>query len=415
MKVYKIVFDGGPCSAKSTGIERVAEYLRKRGYIVVAVPEAATILKAGGITVENIGNFEFQKANFETQVHNEKIWTRYAEILSETESKDAVILCDRGKLSGGAYLPGFSEFLFSEYDLLLEDIHKEYDGVFHLVTAAIGAEEYFGNATNPQRKEDLEGARVLDPKSLEAWNGHTYIRSFKNRNEDGSRITMDQKIDSVIEHICRDILGLVDEPEKSTQEIEKEAKSMLTFEEYLKLIAYLNLGKESPKRQINSYYDTEDLQLNALGGMLRSREKKGTYELTVKEPAGGGGKLETNHRPFTDDERLALNTLHVIPEGNVKETLTRLNLADQIFIYQGQLTTDRIETPYHKCKLALDDNTYFKKQDYEIEMEKVNAADTDVDEKQLLIDLLNEVGIEYKPALNKSQRMYDELKRLNQN
>lgn len=52
---------------------------------------------------------------------------------------------------------------------------RRYEAVFHLVTAAIGAEEYYENNTNSARYETLEEARAVDRKLMEAWVGHPHF------------------------------------------------------------------------------------------------------------------------------------------------------------------------------------------------------------------------------------------------
>ena len=47
--------------------------------------------------------------------------------------------------------------------------------MFHLVTAAIGAESYYENNTNSARYETLEEARAVDGKLMEAWVGHPHF------------------------------------------------------------------------------------------------------------------------------------------------------------------------------------------------------------------------------------------------
>lgn len=46
-----------------------------------------------------------------------------------------------------------------------------YDLVIHLVTAAKSAEQFYSLDSNSVRSEDIESARILDDKIMNAWNG----------------------------------------------------------------------------------------------------------------------------------------------------------------------------------------------------------------------------------------------------
>lgn len=190
--------------------------------------------------------------------------------------------------------------------------------------------------------------------------------------------------------------------EQSTQEIELEAKGLLIESEYSTLLAFFELERDEAKKQVNYYLDTQDMRLNARSITLRVREKKGIYELTVKEDASEGGRLETNHRPLTSEQLEELRRYGVIPDGNVKDALNRLGVLPP-FLYQGDLITYRIEIPWKGCKLALDYNTYLGTSDYEIEVEKDSES---ADEQQILTDLLKELDIEYRPAISKTKRFF---------
>ena len=60
------------------------------------------------------------------------------------------------------------------------ELRDNYDAVFHLVTAAKGAEEFYTLSNNDARKETLEEARVLDKKTIDSWNGHKKLKIIDN-------------------------------------------------------------------------------------------------------------------------------------------------------------------------------------------------------------------------------------------
>jgi|GEM_PF-5724718 len=187
----------------------------------------------------------------------------------------------------------------------------------------------------------------------------------------------------------------------SDQNLELEAKSMLTKEQYERMMFLLGLKKEDAKEQINSFFDNEGWQLNEQNITLRSRSKKGIEELTVKEDSGEG-RLETNHRPFTLEEKHVLLAVGIVPDGNVKAALARLNVPGP-YLFQGAQTTWRIEIPYKGCKLALDYTEYLGRHDYEIEMER---DDGQADQQKVLADLLLGAGIPYQHGLGKRKRFF---------
>ena len=53
----KIVLTGGPCSGKTTSIQKIEEEFTQLGYKVIIVPEAAPILINSGIRPFGIGGY----------------------------------------------------------------------------------------------------------------------------------------------------------------------------------------------------------------------------------------------------------------------------------------------------------------------------------------------------------------------
>ena len=96
-------------------------------------------------------------------------------------SEKVLIVCDRGMLDNKAYMSqsAFSQTL-SELNLNEVEIRDNYDAVFHLVTAADGAEEFYTTANNTARTETPEQAIMLDRKLISAWTGHPHLRVIDN-------------------------------------------------------------------------------------------------------------------------------------------------------------------------------------------------------------------------------------------
>ncbi len=52
-KIHKFVITGGPCSGKTTAMERIPAFLRERGFRVFIVQEAATMLFLNGCSPDD--------------------------------------------------------------------------------------------------------------------------------------------------------------------------------------------------------------------------------------------------------------------------------------------------------------------------------------------------------------------------
>ena len=214
MKIVKIALTGGPCGGKSTAVERIKEELHKIGYTVLYVNEAATELIKGGVAPWTCGTHkDFQNAVLAIQRTKENAVMRAA----ETMGKDKIlVICDRGALDNKAYLEEgeYSRFL-KEIGVSEVELRDSYDGVFHLVTAAKGAETFYTTENNAARTEGLEEARALDDRLLSAWMGHPHLRVIDNSTD------FEGKMDRLVAEITA-LLG-------ETQPYEIERKFLIEY------------------------------------------------------------------------------------------------------------------------------------------------------------------------------------------
>lgn len=179
MEITKFVITGGPCAGKSTAMSWVQNAFNQMGYAVLFVPETATELITGGVapwTCETNG--EYQKCQLRLQLDKEKVFEQAAKTMN---AEKILIVCDRGALDNKAYMDN------SEFAQVLEylgtneiELRDSYDAVFHLVTAAKGAEEFYTTANNSARTETVYEATVLDDKLISAWTGHPHLRVIDN-------------------------------------------------------------------------------------------------------------------------------------------------------------------------------------------------------------------------------------------
>ena len=179
MEITKIVITGGPCAGKSTAMSRIQEEFKQMGYTVLFVPETATELITGGVAPWTCGtNAEYQTFQLRLQLEKEKIFEQAARTM---KGEKFLIVCDRGALDNKAYMEPFEfEQAIKSINSNEIELRDNYAAVFHLVTAAKGAEEFYSNENNPARTEDIKSAAILDDKLISAWTGHPHLRVIDN-------------------------------------------------------------------------------------------------------------------------------------------------------------------------------------------------------------------------------------------
>ncbi|WP_214760605.1 CYTH domain-containing protein [Exiguobacterium sp. s129] len=184
-----------------------------------------------------------------------------------------------------------------------------------------------------------------------------------------------------------------------TQEVEIEFKSMLTKDEYEKLIQVYKL-EDQVRWQANDYFDTPTFQLKKQGAALRIREKKHVQVLTLKQP-NEVGLLET-HAAITEEEAEDLFKYGIIHDDQMKQALAPFQL-NAALEHLGRLETNRAEHQTEDGLLVLDESHYLETTDYEIEFEVTNEEAG----KRAFERLLAEHGLPYRPAKNKIVRFME--------
>ena len=182
MTIQKIVITGGPCAGKTTALSWIANNLPNKGYRVLFVPETATELITGGVAPWTCGtNADYQLCQMELQLKKEALFERAAATMP---AKKVLIVCDRGTLDNKAYMNN------EEFGLVLDqmgsnevELRDRYDAVFHLVSAAKGAEQFYTTENNAARTETVEQAAALDDRVIAAWTGHPHLRIIDNATE----------------------------------------------------------------------------------------------------------------------------------------------------------------------------------------------------------------------------------------
>ncbi len=240
MSVTKIVITGGPCAGKTTALSKISSYFSKMGYVVLVVPETATELISGGVAPWTCGtNLDYQLCHLKLQLEKEAAFLQAASSMNEEK---ILVVCDRGITDCKAYMTA------EDYDVACAKLNKSeidlrdgYDAVFHLVTAAKGAEEFYTLSNNGARTETVEQARALDDALISAWTGHPHFRVICN----------DTDFEGKIKKLIEEISAVLGEPEP----LEIEHKYLVEYPD----IAYLESLPNCRKVEIiQTYLKTDD-------------------------------------------------------------------------------------------------------------------------------------------------------------
>lgn len=310
MEVTKIVITGGPCAGKSTGFSRIQEEFTTMGYRVLFVPETATELITGGIAPWTCKNSdEFQKYLMKLQLEKEKVF--YDAALSMSGSK-VLIVCDRGMLDNKAYMTADSfnsaleELGYNEIEL-----RDNYDAIFHLVTAANGAEEFYTTANNTARTETPEEARLIDDKLISAWTGHPHFRVIDNSTS----------FDGKIKRLIKEIATFLGEPEP----FEIERKYLIEYPD----INWLESLKNCQRIEIIQTYLKSDVNEEV---RVRQRGVDGNfiYFKTIKRKVTDLKRVEIEKR-LSKDEYLTLLLEADTEKRQIRKTRYCLMYENQYF------------------------------------------------------------------------------------
>ena len=288
-KITKIVITGGPCAGKTTAMSWIQNAFTKKGYAVLFVDETATQLISGGAAPWlTLSNRDFQRWLIELQLAKEKSFT---EIAKTYKNQNILIVCDRGALDNRAYMTAADfRYVLRRMDTNEVALRDQYDAVFHLVTAAKGAEKFYTLDNNTARTETPEQAAALDDKLIAAWTGHPHFRVIDNTTE----------FDEKMRRLISEINSFVGEPD-------------LTAFERKFLIAYPDLKalEKDPnckKVEILQTYLASEIKGEEVRIRQRGQDGCYIYYKTRKRRTEDGKRIEIEER-LTQDEYLALLTL----------------------------------------------------------------------------------------------------------
>lgn len=285
MEITKIVITGGPCAGKSTAMSRIQNAFTQMGYVVLFVPETATELITGGVAPWTCGsNLEFQSCQVKLQIEKEKIFEKAAKSM---DAQKVLIVCDRGVIDNKAYMTD-SEFssVLNEINGSEVELRDTYDAVFHLVTAAKGAQKFYTTANNEARTETVDEAARMDDKLISVWTGHPHFRVIDNSTD----------FDNKMKRLIAEISSFLGEPEP----YEIERKYLIEYPDTKWLEGNPNCHKvEIIQTYLNSSNDDEV--------RVRQRGENGNYVYfqTIKKKVTDLKRIEIEKK-LSQEEYLSL-------------------------------------------------------------------------------------------------------------
>lgn len=310
MKISKIVITGGPCAGKSTAMSWVQNAFTQMGYMVLFVSETATELITGGVAPWTCRtNAEYQKCQLKLQIEKENIFEQAARAMAADK---VLIVCDRGTLDNKAYM---DDIEFAEAIQFIGsnevELRDNYDAVFHLVTAAKGAIEFYTTANNSARTETVEEAAALDDKLISAWTGHPHLRVIDNTSS----------FEDKMKKLITEIASFLGEPEP----YEIERKYLIEYPD----IKWLKSNPSCQRVEIIQTY------LNSAAGdevRVRQRGVDGNYIYfqTIKRKVSDVKRVEIEHR-LSQAEYLKLLMEADTTKRQIRKTRYCLTYENQYF------------------------------------------------------------------------------------
>ena len=181
-QISKIVITGGPCAGKTTAMSWIQNAFTKMGYAVLFVDETATQLISGGADFRFCASMrDLQLQMLLLQQAKEKAFAEVGKLMKQNK---ILVVCDRGAMDCRAYMTEEEfEWVINQINTSKITLRDQYDAVFHLVTAAKGAEKYYTLANNQARRETAEEAAALDDQLIAAWTGHPHYRIIDNTTD----------------------------------------------------------------------------------------------------------------------------------------------------------------------------------------------------------------------------------------
>ena len=187
---------------------KLSPYLRERGFEVITCPEAFSLLVTNGMSFDYLGAVEGMSDIVQDTVMDMQIGLEDGfERVLRARGRPSVLLCDRGLMDGSAYMsPESWGRLLDKRDVVCVSELREgrYNAVFHLCTAAEGAEQFYTLENNAVRTETPDEARRVDHMTRNAWLGHPNLVIFDNSTD------FERKMQRVVEETGTSMIYNID-------------------------------------------------------------------------------------------------------------------------------------------------------------------------------------------------------------
>lgn len=280
------------------------------GYTVLFIPETATELISGGVAPWTCGtNAEYEICQLMLQLKKEEIFEKAA---STMPAEKILLVCDRGAIDIKAYMTEAEYVHTLQYMSTNEvELRDNYDAVFHLVTAAKGAEEFYTTANNSARTETAVQAVALDNRLISAWTGHPHLRVIDNSTD----------FEDKIKRLIAEIASFLGEPEPC----EIERKYLIEYPD----IAWLEANPTCKRVEIIQTYLTDPA-----GDEIRVRQRGADgnyiYFQTIKRKITGVKRVEIEKR-LSQAEYLRLLMNADTTKRQIRKTRYCLTYENQYF------------------------------------------------------------------------------------
>lgn len=163
--------------------------------------------------------------------------------------------------------------------------------------------------------------------------------------------------------------------------IEREYKVLVNKDQFERLLTKYPTMEFI--KQVNTYYDTEDLQIQKMHGAMRIREKCNSYLFTMK--------LQSEEGLLEFECEVKENSCQVFQTTEILDLLKNYQIQGP-FIKLTKLTTYRAVYETNEAELCFDYSIYNGQEDYEIEYEYKK----DHDGQTIFSQILNDIGVTYQ-------------------
>lgn len=310
--IYRIVLTGAPAAGKTTALNYLYDKLSALGFRVYKVPEVARIVLGAGLShLDFSDDFPLQNALLLGQLNLEITFNNLASAFHSQlpDDKDAkiILLFDRGRMDVKAFTsPHTWQTILHDQRLSEVDLRDApYDGIIHMVTAAIGAEAAYVN--DDVRKETPAMARELDQKIQDAWTGHPHMTIIGNK-DDGLEGKMKRTLSAVLRLVGHPV-PIETERKYLVRKVDYSRAGGIKFETVDIWQAYLKEGKRIRRRGQDGRY---------------------VYTLTEKKPYG-----KNNLQRMEIERQLSIREFNTFKEYRDFDLLP-IQKTRKCFVWEGQ-------------------------------------------------------------------------------